>query len=158
MPLLKFDTSFKDVYNKFVSEDQIKIQSESPVGVFPKQFLKPIKKSALSKEILIQKADGDNFMDVVFVSDYLKNLFYFTSKLSSSDYEFKISKIKQIFFQGTAVVFRREKSGDQVRGLPLLPVHLLLALQQALHPQRGHRSQLQVMFSLIGSSSYRRRP
>ena len=38
------------------------------------------------------------FKDYIYVNDYFKNLFYFTSKLKNSDYDFKISKIKFIFY------------------------------------------------------------
>ena len=54
---------------------------------------------------MILNANGDNFKDFKQVNEYLTNLFYFTSKLKSFEYEFKISKIKDIFYKGTLLCF-----------------------------------------------------
>jgi hypothetical protein len=48
-------------------------------------------------------ADGENFKNFKQINDYFTNLFYFTSKLRSYEYEFRISKIKEIFYKGKEI-------------------------------------------------------
>ena len=61
----------------------------------------------MPRELLLYNIESEKFKDQYTIEKYMSDLFYFTSKIKSYEYNFKITKIKSIFYEGTFFIKKK---------------------------------------------------